>query len=84
MTKTLTWHSTLATDRPVYHNDTRCPEGGTIELKDLRPGSGGREPCEHCAELLIQTIAARLFRANGPVIGGVADNRPNRRPGNSA
>jgi hypothetical protein len=61
MTKTLSWHSTLATDRPRYHDDTRCPEGDAIALKDRRPGDGGRDPCEHCAGLLIETIAARLL-----------------------
>jgi hypothetical protein len=60
MTNTLPWHSTLATDRPVYHNDARCPEGGAIKLKDRRPGDGGRDPCEHCARFLIETIEARL------------------------
>jgi hypothetical protein len=46
MTNTLTWHSTLATDRPIYHDDTRCPEGGAILLTHRRQGDGGREPCE--------------------------------------
>ena len=32
MTKTLMWHSTLATDRPTYRDDTCCPEGGAILL----------------------------------------------------
>jgi hypothetical protein len=49
MTNTLAWHSTLATDRPVYHDDTRCPEGGTISLQNRRPGDGGRDPCPRCA-----------------------------------
>jgi len=43
------WHSSLATDRPRYHDDTRCPDGGAIKLEDRRPGDGGRGPCERCA-----------------------------------
>lgn len=61
MTNTLSWHSARATDRPVYHDDTRCPDGNAIPPKDRRPGDGGREPCEHCAALLVQTIASRLL-----------------------
>ena len=62
MTHTLSWHSTVATDRPLYHDDTRCPEGGAIALKDRRPGDGGRQPCAHCAGFLIQSIEARLLK----------------------
>ena len=65
MTNTLPWHSTLATDRPIYHDDTRCPEGAAIALKHRRPGDGGRDPCEHCAGLLIQSIEARMLRPSG-------------------
>ena len=54
MTNTLPWHSILASDRPVYHDDTRCPEGSSIEGKNRRPGDGGRDPCPHCAGLLIE------------------------------
>jgi hypothetical protein len=46
---TLPWHPTRATDRAVYHNDTRCPEGGAIELQYRRPGTGGRPLCATCA-----------------------------------
>jgi hypothetical protein len=62
MTHTLSWYSTVATDRPLYHDDTRCPEGSAIALKDRRFGDGGREPCAHCAGFLIQSIAARVLR----------------------
>ena len=62
MTNTLPWHSVLATDRQVYHDDTRCPEDSKIEGKNRRPGDGGRDPCEGCAGFLIQSIAARLRR----------------------
>ena len=36
-------------DRPVYHDDTRCSEGNRIELRDRRPGTGGRPQCARCA-----------------------------------
>jgi hypothetical protein len=62
MTNTLPWHSKLASDRPLYHDDTRCPEGGAIPLKDRRPGDGGRDPCPRCARLLVETIEARLLK----------------------
>jgi hypothetical protein len=51
MTNTSPWHSSLATDRQVYHDDTRCTEGNSIALKDWRPDTGGRPKCEHCARL---------------------------------
>jgi hypothetical protein len=66
VTNTLPWHSTLATDRPLYHDDTRCPEGGTIKLKDRRPGDGGRDPCAHCAGFLIEALTARLIKPKAP------------------
>jgi hypothetical protein len=46
---TARWHPILASDRAVYHNDTRCSEGAAIAVKDRRPGDGGRAPCEQCA-----------------------------------
>jgi len=61
MTSTQPWHSTVATDRPLYHDDTRCPEGQAIALKNRRSGDGGRDPCDHCAGLLIQSIEARML-----------------------
>ena len=63
MTNTQPWHSTVATDRPLYHDDTRCPEGQAITLKNRRPGARGRDPCPHCAGFLIETIEARLRAA---------------------
>ena len=49
MTNIMPWHSTLATDRPVYHDDTRCPEGNRIQLRDRRQGTGGCPQCAICA-----------------------------------
>ena len=54
MTDTLPVTFLLATDRPTFHDDTRCPEGNTIMLKDRRLGDGGRDPCQHCAQYLSQ------------------------------
>ena len=65
MTNTLPWHSVLSTDRPVYHDDTRCPEGARIKGKDRRPGDGGREPCPQCAGFLIEALKDRLLRPQG-------------------
>ena len=58
MTNTLPWHSVLASDRQVYHDDTRCAEGSSIEGKNRRPGDGGRDPCPRCAGLLIESVIA--------------------------
>jgi hypothetical protein len=58
MTTTRVWHPNRAIDRPVYHDNTRCLEGSAIEASDRRPGDGGCVPCEHCMELLVQTIEA--------------------------
>ena len=59
------WHSTRAIDRRVYHDDTRCAEGDAISLQYRRPGDGGRDPCPHCAQFLIETIVTRVLR--GPL-----------------
>lgn len=60
MPNTQPWHSTLATDRPLSHDDTHCPEGQAIEVKDRRSGDGGRDPCLYCAGLLIEPLRATL------------------------
>ena len=71
MTNTQPWHSALPTDRPLYHDDTRCPEGGTIKLKDRRPGDGRRDPCPHCARFLIETMNPTMRDGiTGPVGDG--------------
>jgi hypothetical protein len=66
MTNTQPWHSTVATDRSLYHDDTRCREGLAIALKNRRPGDGGRDPCPYCEGLLIETLEARLRRPRDP------------------
>jgi len=62
MTNTLSWHSILANDLRVYHDDTRCPDGAAIGAEDRQPGDGGRDPCEHCTRFLVQSIQAGLLR----------------------
>jgi hypothetical protein len=63
MTHALPWHSTLATDRPLFHDDTRCPEGGATTVKDRSAFRRcERDPCPHCAGLLVETIGTRLRR----------------------
>ena len=47
-------------DAPLYHNDPRCPVGAAITLEDRRQGDCGRNPCAHCASLLVQSIEAKL------------------------
>lgn len=61
MTKTHRWPSTRASDRPLYHSETGCPEGGVIELEYRRPGNGGRAPCPRCAGLLTEKLKAGLL-----------------------
>jgi len=63
MTNTFSWHSALATDPPIYHDDTRCLDGAAIKLEDRRPGDGGRDACEHCTRILVESIQAGLLRA---------------------
>ena len=58
MTNMLAWHS--ATGRPVYHDDTRCPDGAAIGAKDRHPGDGERDQCEHCSRFLVQSIVQSI------------------------
>jgi hypothetical protein len=74
MTNTQPWHSTVATDRPLYHDDTRCPEGQAIALKNRRPGDGGRDPCPYCAGLL-GALSAATPRASSDLGSGQAGHR---------
>jgi len=59
MSTTRVWHPTRTAERPVYHDDTRCPEGAAIEEADRRPGDGGRDHCEHCLGLLVEALKRR-------------------------
>ncbi len=49
--KTKPWHSTLPTDRRVYHDETTCTEGNNIEPRNRAEGTGGRDKCERCREI---------------------------------
>jgi hypothetical protein len=42
------WHSIRETDRKVYHDDPRCPEGAGVEFVYRRNGTEGRRKCEQC------------------------------------
>jgi len=42
------WHSKLPSDRPVYHDETRCTEGDNIEPRNRVSGTGNRPKCHHC------------------------------------
>jgi hypothetical protein len=73
MADTLPCHSILATDRPIYHDGTRRPDGNSIMLKDRRQGDGGRDSCEHCAQYLSHSLETL-----GPLrrLGGVLAEPP--------
>ena len=58
MTTTPMWHPIRAADRPIDHDDTRCLDDGAITLEERRRGDGGGDHCEHCTELLVQSIEA--------------------------
>ena len=61
MTSSMPWHSTLATARPFYHDNMRCPEGDAIALTDRRSGDGGRDSCPYCVNLLLEEIKSKLI-----------------------
>jgi len=44
------WHSARQGET-VYHNNTNCTEGNNIEKYYLRPGTGNKVLCTHCARL---------------------------------
>lgn len=84
MTTTAMWHPTRASDRPVYRDDTRCPEGSAIDLPYRRPGDGSCTPCEHCMEFLVHAIEA-IWGLRAPTTdprgGGLAERPKSRGPG---
>jgi len=51
MAKAPPWHSALASDRKVYHDDDECLEGAEIETRYRRVGTGTRPQCETCRQL---------------------------------
>lgn len=42
------WHSIRETDRKVYHDDSRCSEGESIETEFRREGTEGLRKCDEC------------------------------------
>ncbi|CAN5365230.1 hypothetical protein BH24ACT7_BH24ACT7_25740 [soil metagenome] len=51
MAKVSPFHSKLATDKPVYHDESTCTEGNNIEPQNKVPGTGGRSKCLRCKEI---------------------------------
>jgi hypothetical protein len=45
------WHSARVSDRNVYHDNDKCPEGTQIELHNHKPGTGAKVRCEQCSKL---------------------------------
>jgi hypothetical protein len=45
------WHSKTHWHRPVYHDETRCPEGNNIEPHNRVSGKGGRPKCDRCIRI---------------------------------
>jgi hypothetical protein len=41
------FHSKLASDPPVHHNNDACTEAKAIEARNRAQGTGGRPLCEH-------------------------------------
>ena len=49
--KTNPWHSKLASDDPVHHDETTCEVGNNIEQENVVSGTGGRPKCDRCKEI---------------------------------
>lgn len=71
MTDALTWHSSWAADRAVYHDNSRCLEGDAIQWRYRRSGA----LCEHCAG-----YARRALPDLPPVQPSPMPLRPSREP----
>jgi len=52
MAKIPPWHSARVSDREVYHDNDKCPEGNQIAIYNHIPGTGGRKHCEQCRQLV--------------------------------
>jgi len=51
MPKVKSFHSKLPSDRPVYHNNSKCTEGDNIQPENKVAGTGGHPLCDHCKRL---------------------------------
>jgi hypothetical protein len=49
--KTYPWHSRRPSDKPVFHDETRCTEGNNIEQYNRVSGTGNRPKCSRCREI---------------------------------
>jgi hypothetical protein len=52
--KTNPWYSTEVVDeksQSIHHNNTSCPEGGSIEKNHRRYGTDNRPLCKQCGRL---------------------------------
>lgn len=47
------WHSIKKDDPEVYHNNTECHTGNSIEKENIRQGTDGRPLCAECRRLNI-------------------------------
>jgi hypothetical protein len=52
MAKNPPWHSACVSDRNVYHDNDKCPEGNQIAIHDHRLGTDGRPKYEQCSKLV--------------------------------
>ena len=48
MGNTRPWYSIAEADPKVYHDDTRCTDGRSIQQQFRRDGTDGRRKCEQC------------------------------------
>ena len=48
------WHSKLKTRTKVYHDNTACTDGNSIEDRYRVAGTGDRPKCYHCVRLAAQ------------------------------
>ena len=49
--KVAPYHSSNPSDPDVYHDQSECPSGKQIPLKNRRVGDGGYRKCKHCADM---------------------------------
>jgi len=65
MPRTFPWHSSVS---GVYHNNSECDTGKTIEVETLLQGTGGKPLCPRCAERNLRAeyaVVSRLAREEG-------------------
>lgn len=65
MPRTFPWHSSAS---GVYHNNSECDAGKTIEAETLLQGTGGKPLCPGCAERNRRgehAVMPRFARENG-------------------